>query len=363
MSSVRGSQRSNAKTELTYLPMAAWPTRDRAAWDALFAEGDVFDEGGSERHWALATRRTNAHHYARWLGWLRAKSALDVCALPWHRVTPDAVEAYARHLIECIAPRTVASSLIGLKVVMKAMAPGQSWRWLMDLTNRLHVWAKPTVDRRAAIQSISDIYRAACRELDLRLATPLTRRIDRVAYRDALAVALLAACPVRLRNLAMIQIGVHLVVEDRSFALQFGEHETKNGQRLAYVVPSPLVPYLQVYLDCVRPSFAPRDQTQALWLGFEGQPLTAHSLYGRIVSMTERWFGQAINPHLFRTCAATSLTEVMPDKARLAAPLLGHLQFTTTERFYLRADSIEAGRKVGAVLNSLRAENRESPAS
>lgn len=75
--------------------------------------------------------------------------------------------------------------------------------------------------RRAAIQPIGDIYVAACRELDQRLATSLTRRIDRVAYRDALMIALLSACPIRLRNLAMIQIGVHLVADDNGFVLRF----------------------------------------------------------------------------------------------------------------------------------------------
>ena len=29
-----------------YLPLRVWPTKDRAAWDGLFAEGDVLDGAG-----------------------------------------------------------------------------------------------------------------------------------------------------------------------------------------------------------------------------------------------------------------------------------------------------------------------------
>ena len=53
------------------LPFQDWPETDRAAWEALFAAGDVFEEAGGGRHWAAATRMTNRHHYARWLGWLQ----------------------------------------------------------------------------------------------------------------------------------------------------------------------------------------------------------------------------------------------------------------------------------------------------
>ena len=56
---------------------------------------------------------------------------------------------YAEGLLEAVAPRTVASILIGLKVVLKAMRPEGDWRWLMDLTNRVNIWAEPVVDRSA----------------------------------------------------------------------------------------------------------------------------------------------------------------------------------------------------------------------
>ena len=165
------------------LALPAWPTTDRTAWERLFAEGDVLDGAGPARHWAPATRRTNRQHYARWLGWLASTGSLDERAAPWDRVEPKTIEAYARTLICRVAPCTAASTLIGLKVIMKAMRPDLSWRWLMDLSNRFNSWAKPSVDRRSAMQPSDQIFAAARTELDRLRTTPLTRRIERVAYR------------------------------------------------------------------------------------------------------------------------------------------------------------------------------------
>ena len=111
---------------------------------------------------------------------------------------------------------------------------------------------------------------------------------------------------------------------------------------------------LQAYLDRVRPSFRPAGDCNRLWLGFEGEPLAAHSVYGRIILVTDRLLGVKINPHSFRACAATSLANRSSADARLAAPLLGHRYFATTERHYIRARQLEASRKVHATLAEIR---------
>jgi integrase len=95
-----------------------------------------------------------------------------------------------------------------------------------------------------------------------------------------------------------------------------------------------------------------------LWLGFEGEPLAAHSIYCRITRVTDHLLGVKINPHSFRACAATSLADRSPADARLAAPLLGHRYFATTERHYIRARQLEASRKVHATLAEIRSPDR-----
>jgi integrase len=344
------------------LPFQEWPVADRHAWDALFAHGDPLEDAGAGRHWAASTRTTNRRHYARWLAWLKAWDVLDPAAPPWERTTRQRVLSFAEHLIAQVSPRTAASVLIGLKVVLKAMHAEGNWRWLMDLTNRLGTWAEPAVDRTAQTLPIEQIHNACLRELDRLLATPLARRLDRVAYRDTLIVLILSAAPVRLSNLAMIDVGTHLRITNSGATLKFAAHETKNRQPLTHPLPLHVLRYLQCYLDHVRSSFGPAADCDRLWLGFEGGCLTPHSIYGRIVLVTERLLGVGINPHSFRACAATSLANRSADDARLAAPLLGHRYFSTTERHYIRAQQLEASRKVHATLGDLcRSLGRRRP--
>ena len=178
-------------------------------------------------------------------GLAAAADMLDPAVEPWQRATPERLRSFGAHLIAQVAPRTAASSLIGLKVVLKAMHPEGDWRWLMDLTNRLNSWAAPAVDRSAQTLPIEQIHNACLRELDRLLETPLTRRLDRVAYRDTLIALMLSAAPVRLRNLAAIEIGTQLRITARGATLPFSEHETKNRQPLVHPLPRHLVPYLQ----------------------------------------------------------------------------------------------------------------------
>ena len=348
--------RNDLQPTRKFLRLANWPEADRLAWNDLFADGDILEDAGPARHWRPATRRTNLQHYARWLGWHARRGELDPASTPATRVTPERVLAYAAHLVETLAPCTAASAVIGLKVLMKAMAPETDWRWLIDLSNRLNTWARPAVDRTPAMRPIDEIHRAARAELDRLLATPLRRRLDRVAYRDTLMVLLLSACPVRLLNLSGLCIGTQLRQEGGRWTIRLDEAETKNRQRLSYLLPRHVARHLAVYLDRIRPSFRPAADETALWLGFEGGPLRPHSIYGRIVLVTGCLFGTPINPQLFRSCGATTLVEQAPEAARMAAPLLGHRYFQTTERYYVKAGQLVAGRQVSAALAAIAAD-------
>jgi integrase/recombinase XerD len=72
--------------------------------------------------------------------------------------------------------------------------------------------------------------------------------------------------------------------------------------------------------------------------------MTQMAIYDRIRVQTKQHFGVALNPHLFRDAAATTLAIADPAHVRLAAPLLGHRTFTTTERYYQQARAQEAHR-------------------
>ncbi len=159
------------------IPFADWPCLDQRAWEAAVAEGDLLDGRGRgpAAHWATRTKQTNSQHYGRWLGWLLWSGQLAADALPADRVTPAAVRAYHRHLAGLVAPMTVLSLMVGLKVTIAAMAPDRSWRWLQDLCNRVQRRAKPKTDKRSRIRPTGGIYVAALLELEALPSENLTR--------------------------------------------------------------------------------------------------------------------------------------------------------------------------------------------
>ena len=79
--------------------------------------------------------------------------------------------------------------------------------------------------------------------------------------------------------------------------------------------------------------------------------MTQMALYDRIRTRTKEHFGIAINPHLFRDAAATTLAITDPAHVRIAAPLLGHRTFATTERHYRQARAQQAHRAFVDALN------------
>ena len=83
-------------------------------------------------------------------------------------------------------------------------------------------------------------------------------------------------------------------------------------------------------------------------------PLGQAAVYETIVGRTAAAFGQPVNPHLFRDCAATSIAIDDPEHVRIASQILGHRSTATTERYYNQAQSIDAARRYQDFLVGLR---------
>ncbi len=331
-----------------------WPAVDQDAWNALFHDGDIFDGRGAALQWRDATRKTNLKHYARWLAWLDSEGVLDRSAAPWSRATPERITAYAHYEIERVAQVTVRSSLIGLKCVLIKMNPDLDWEWLREVTNRLKVWAKPTHERRDRLLPANEMMASVLAELhQLGVSGGKSRHAD-LAFRDVLIIGILICCPIRLKNLASTCIGRHLQQTGDEWHLSFPASEIKNSQELTYILPPCLERALQHYLSTVRPRFPGAHSSLALFRSLKGNPLACETIYMRVIKETRRLFGVDINPHSFRTIAATWLAEQSARDALFARPLLGHRNPATTERHYIRASKIEASRRVSEAIVQVR---------
>ncbi len=339
-----------------YLPFGDWPAADRAAWEALFVEGDVLEDPGAAVHWAAATRDTNQRHFGRWLGWVRAEDALAFDLEPVARATQARVLAYGRALRDRgLAPNTVQSSLLGLTTVLAHMAPHHDWGWLRALNGRLKSWARPSVDRRDRHLPAAAVFATLLATLAATRPGPDATLEDILLWRDTLILAILTVIPIRLKNLAALRIADHLSRNGDEWRLDLDASETKAKRPHAAVLPPELAPHLEAWLDEIRPRLPGAAAHDGLWPSSQGaRPLAYSSLYIRIMKRSTALFGVGINPHAFRTIAATFAAERAPDAPTLAATLLNHSDPHTTEVHYVRASRLDAGRTVAAILMNVR---------
>ncbi len=147
-----------------------------------------------------------------------------------------------------------------------------------------------------------------------------------------------------MRNATGIELGRHLTRSGERWLVTIPGPEVKNRQPLEFFLPEDLSPWLERYIAEIRPRFPGAAESERLWLNRYGPVTSPRFIYLRVVKLTTRLLGSPINPNLLRDCAASSLAQVSADLARAAAPLLGHRQFSTTERYYIQANELEARR-------------------
>ena len=343
------------------LKLAAWPERDRQAWTTALQPGDLLDDGGVAAAWAPATQDLVANGYGRWLGWLSRQRVLDPARPPAVRVTREQVACYLAMLHESVAPYTVVARLEQLCNAMRAIAPDLDWRWLQRAADRIKKGAQSVRDKRARLQpreQLIELGNTLMQRAETSSDAPPIRRA--LLFRDGLLIAFLADRPIRMKNLASMQMDRHLVQCGNAWQVRFPAGEMKNRRPHAFALPTELDPPLARYLTCYRPILAARgrkDQADlsgaGLWVSAHGTQMGAAAIRHQITLRTREAFGRPVNPHLFRDSQATGLAIRAPDQIQMISALLEHSNHTTSEEYYNLAGSLEAGRRYSKVIEKL----------
>jgi integrase len=171
-----------------------------------------------------------------------------------------------------------------------------------------------------------------------------------------LALELLLMIPMRLKNLAEIDIERHIVRSHRRVVqLAIPGYEVKNGTDIEAVVPPPAVRLMDIYLRDYRPLLLDGPST-ALFPGKAGAPKTLQALRTQIIKAVQRHCGLLANPHLFRHIAAKLYLDANPGAYGLVRLLLGHKTVETTIKFYCGMETAAAFRQFDAHILKLRQE-------
>ena len=336
-----------------------WPERDQALWRGLFEPGDILDGTvGAGYHWSDETRGKYRKGYGRWLTFLITTGQHDPNVEPSSRITPGRVQNYIFELREQVASWTIWGRIAELLAVARAFGPDDDWAWLKRLERFLDANGHDSKIKTQRLRSAHEMAAWSYGRMDEIIAAPPLLN-PASSYRDALMIGLLITCPaMRLKNLTMIRIGVHLTNAHDGYTLRFRREETKTDRPLSLPVPASLSPYMDHYIEHVRPRLMIADETDRLWVTRYGVPMKGKAVFSRITIVTKRAFGVSINPHLFRDCAVTTVAIDDPEHIGTAPHILGHTDQRTTEKHYMQANALVAGRRLRQSINTLKKQRQ-----
>jgi integrase len=163
----------------------------------------------------------------------------------------------------------------------------------------------------------------------------------------ALAIQILLVAPMRLANLAALNLEenvVHVSGIEPTYHLVIPPEEVKNEEPLEYPLPKMVNEMLGIYLAVFLPRLCP---TASPWL-FPGESdghKTKTTLSGQIIERITKEIGIRVTPHQFRHLAAAFILEKDPANYEFVRRVLGHKNLQTTINFYVGLETVEAVRK------------------
>src|SRR5262249_9592319 len=151
---------------------------------------------------------------------------------------------------------------------------------------------------------------------------------------NGLMIALLAFCPIRVKNFAALEIGTTFQEVQGCWWITLPASTTKPGRRPdERRVPELLNDSIDTYLNQCRPVLiGTRPEKKALWISsMTGSAYTLKNMGTLISRLTRETLGVDVSPHLFRTAASTTAATFGSEFPHLASAVLNHDDPRVTE--------------------------------
>jgi integrase len=287
------------------------------------------------------------------LGFLQRTDRLELHRGAATQVTLPHVEAYIVDLKARVRSVTVWNCIYKLRRAAQLLAPTVDFSWLAEIEKDLALEMEPRskLDRLVLTGRLVEAGLTLVAEAQEFATTDLARARG---VRNGLMVALLALCPIRLKNFAGLEIGDTFKEVDGSWWIALPGHLTKSRRPDERRVPAQLNPFIELYLNQSRPLLLKSSQpTNALWISSTTSGrMTTKNLGTLISKITLETIGVDVSPHLFRTAAASTAAAYGGNTPHLASAVLNHTDPHVTEEHYNRATSIGASRTYAEIISS-----------
>jgi integrase len=311
--------------------------------------------GGSASYLAKVSQDDFAGRYGAFLGFLQRCDRLDPGAAAAAQVTLPNVDAYVTDLTGRVRSVTVWNCIYKLRRAAELLAPASDFSWLAEIEKDLALVMEPRskFDRLVFAQRLVEAGLTMMAEAQESAKNDLARARG---VRDGLMIALLAFCPIRLKNFAALEIGHTFKEIQGSWWITLPSATTKSRRPEERRVPELLNQPIDVYLNQSRPILLGRAKstTSALWISSQtGGPMTKKNMCTLISKVTHQTLGVDVSPHLFRTAAASTAAAYGGSTPHLASAVLNHTDPRVTEEHYIRASSLNAAETYAAIVKDL----------
>lgn len=189
------------------------------------------------------------------------------------------------------------------------------------------------------------------------MARPLGKHRIRAlrAREEAIAIGVLLYCPIRISNVASIEIERHLQrpMNDTAY-LVLPAHEVKNNTPMEFELPAFLVAMIDAHLATRSPELCNADCPYLFPAAMTPGPVKSNSLSERLKKRILNEVGVAMNAHLFRHFAVSLLLDANPGAYEAARQLLGHSAYSHTLSVYSGLEAASATKAFANLVDELK---------
>jgi integrase len=214
-------------------------------------------------------------------------------------------------------------------------------------------------DDPAAVEALLGLPQRILREV---------RASGRQGYREAkliqtaLAIELLLSAPVRIQNLASIDLDRHLLEvggrSNRAVHLRFPAAEVKNASDLEFPLMTESVELLNIYLAEWRPLLTMGPSRRLFPGKMPDRNKGNGALSSQIKELVHAYTRLDMPAHRFRHAAGKIFLDRNPGQYEVIRQLLGHKDISTTIAFYAGAESANAARHYARTILGIRGGSR-----
>jgi len=326
-------------------PYSEWPAEDRRLWERFCDQArDPFVD---HRECSDTTLKSYVYAYSLFLGFLDQRCP-DLLQKPAaERVSAETAEEFIAYLRENCREKTVGSNIERLANFLMRVHPDADWKWLLRGGQKIRTEGQAREKRIVLSDPLlalgHKLMDEAIEEVE-QFGVVLSHTATK--YRDGLMIAVLSVAPMRRGPLAKLEIGRQVRKAGEIWRIDVPEEETKTHRREIYELSPTISKSFDLYLEIFRPEIPGALDHAAVWASRGGKAMSATLIAQSIERRTLKEFGFKVSPHRFRDAAATAMAVYDPKNVRAARDLLSHKSFSMTERYYIRAHSFEAGRKL-----------------